>query len=238
MQNRPPRRSEWKPSSIHSRAVSTITSAPVEQEAEVAGDAHVVEERVGDVRVDVVLRGAGGVPRGRLLAVDRAPREPRRTMSDLARPGAGGLQHPAAEVEHLARPVRVRVDEERDDVDLGVPEVLALVAAAGHPFGGDAEALVAGGRLHQREEVEADGLLDLRRALDLDVAAPPELGDVTSVPASTARGRPPRPGRACGRRAREVARVRPRRPVVGGELGQPQRLPGLELGEHDHLRGS
>ena len=55
------------------------------EEVDVAGGVDVLLERVGDVGVDVVLRGAGGVVGRRLLAVDRAPREQRAALVELAR---------------------------------------------------------------------------------------------------------------------------------------------------------
>ncbi len=121
------------------------------------------------------------VPGGGLLARDRPPGVERAAVADLARAAARGLEHPAAEGEHLPRPLRARVREERDDVDLRVPEVVALVAAAGHALGRDAVALAARGGLHEREEVEADRLLDAGRSGDLDVRALPERRDVRRV---------------------------------------------------------
>src|SRR3954464_4954895 len=92
----------------------------------------------------------------------------------ISRARPRGVEHAAAELKHLLGPPRRRVGEERHDVDLGVPEVVALVAAAGHALRGHAQTLRARGRLHQREEVEAHRSLELRVALELDVAAPPE----------------------------------------------------------------
>ena len=113
---------------------------------------------------------------------------------------------------------------------------MALVAAAGHALRGDAVALAAGGRLHEREEVEADGLLDLRRALDLDVAAVPERGDVRAVrrlDRVVARGRGPVERVVDARE--QAARVRPRRPVVGDGLGHAERLARPQVREQEHL---
>src|SRR4051794_36090094 len=75
-------------------------------------------------------------------------------------PPSGGAEHPAAEAEQRPRPRRVRVDEERDDVDLGVPEVVAVIAAPGDALCRDTEALRTGGRLHERKEAEPHGLLE------------------------------------------------------------------------------
>ena len=86
MTKRPPWRSQKKPSPAHIRAVSTSSSTPCsEQQLRVAGHPDVLVQRVGDVGVDVVLRGAGGVVGGRLMAVDRAPREQGSGAADLLR---------------------------------------------------------------------------------------------------------------------------------------------------------
>ena len=195
------------------RGLDQHLGALVEQEPEVARDAVVLVHRVGDVGVDVVLRGAGRVPRRGLLAVDRAPRIERARVADLLGAAARRAEHPDAEVERLPGPLGVRVDEERQDVDLGVPEVVALVAVAGHALGRHAEALAARRGLQQLEEVEAHGLLEVGRALEPDVAAAPEVGD----PARRARARSARSprgghGRACGRRAAAARRRAPRDP--------------------------
>ena len=104
------------------RRLNEHGGALVEHEAEVAGHAVVLVHRVRDVGIDVVLRGAGRVPGGRLLAADRAPRVEGAAMAHLAGALARGLEHPAAELEHLLGPARVRVGEERDHIDLGVPK--------------------------------------------------------------------------------------------------------------------
>ena len=70
--------------------------------------------------------------------------------------------------------MRLRVGQARQDVDLRVPEVLALVAAAGQALRGDAVALDARRRLAQLEEVEAHGLLDVAGPFDRDVRVLPE----------------------------------------------------------------
>jgi hypothetical protein len=126
------------------------------------------------------------------------------------------------------------VGEERNDVDLCVPEVVALIAAAGDALGRHAEALGAGGRLHELEEVEADRLLDVRGAVDLDVRAAPErldLGGVILLDAVIA-GRGGTVERAVDARE-QVAVGRLRGPVVGDELRQPQRLAHPERGLDD-----
>ena len=164
------------------RRLDQHLAAAVEHQRVVAGDRAVLADRVRDVRVDVVLRGAGGVARRRLLAGDRAPGEQRAAVVELAGASAGGVEHADPKREHVARLLRARVREERRDVDLGVPEVVALVAVAGDALGRDAVAPGAGGRLQEREEVEADRALEPGLALDLDVGVAPEvLGGVALV---------------------------------------------------------
>ena len=216
------------------RRLDEHLGALVEQEPEVAGDAVVLVHRVGDVGVDVVLRGAGRVPRRGLLAVDRPPRVERARVADLLRAAARGAEHPDAEVERLPGPLGVRVDEERQDVDLGVPEVVALVAVAGDALGRHAEALAARRGLQELEEVEAHGLLEVGRAVEPDVAAAPEVRHAARVReldplvAGAARA----VERAVGAQ-QQVAGGRLGAPVVGDVLAQAQRLAGRELGVHD-----
>ena len=64
--------------------------------------------RVGDVGVDVVLRGAGRVVGRRLLAVDRAPREERALLGQLAGPLARRGQQRVPEAQRVAGGVRAR----------------------------------------------------------------------------------------------------------------------------------
>jgi len=157
-------------------------------------------------------------------------------MADVARPLARRVEHPAAEAQHLLGPLRSRVGEERGDVDLRVPEVVALVAMPGQPLGRHAEAFAARGRLHELEEVEAHGLLEVGRAVELDVAARPELLDAAAVVeldhvVAVARRTVER---AIDARD-EVPGGSLRDPVVGDVPRQPQRHARLELGLDDEL---
>ena len=133
MWNVPPSSSRQNPRSAHSRAVSTRMSiASAGEEVVVAGGADVLAQRVGDVGVDVVLRGAGRVVGRRLLAVDGAPREERAALGQLVGAAPRGVEQRVAEPQRVPRRPRDRVGEERHHVDLGVPEVVAAVAGAGH----------------------------------------------------------------------------------------------------------
>ena len=154
------------------------------QEVAVAGGVDVFAQRVHDVGVDVILRGAGGVVGRCLVAVDGAPGEAGAGMAELARPGPGLGQLVVAVLEDAPRHARVGVDEERQDVDLGIPEIVALIGLAGEAAGTDAVALGAARGLQQLEQVPADDLLLLRRpaAFHLDVGVLPERPDIGLLP--------------------------------------------------------
>ena len=89
--------------------------------------------------------------------------------------------------------VRRRVGQHRQHERLGVPERVAVVARPGQPLGGDRPLLAAGARLQRVEQPEADRLLQLGVAVDLDVGALPEVVEVGAllgeqpVPAACAR---------------------------------------------------
>ena len=98
------------------------------EELDIPRRPHVLREREAHVGVDVVLRGARRVVRRCLFAVDRPPGEERAGLVELARATPGRRQHEVPHPQRVARPERGRVGEERQDVDLGVPEVVAAVA--------------------------------------------------------------------------------------------------------------
>ena len=143
------------------------------EELLVPGGLDVGAQGEGDVGIDVVLRGAGGVVRRRLLAVDGAPRVQRAPGGELGGPSPGGRQHGAAEAQRVPGVAGRRVHEVGHHVDLGVPEVVPSVAGAGHPLGRDALSLGARCGLRELVQAPADGLLELGLVLDLDVGARP-----------------------------------------------------------------
>ena len=80
-------RSRQNPRSAHIRAVSTRMSTPSRRMKSSSPVALTyLHQRVRDVGVDVVLRGAGRVVGGRLLAVDRPPREQRAALGQVLPP--------------------------------------------------------------------------------------------------------------------------------------------------------
>ncbi len=214
MWNVPLPRPSQNPRSTHIRAVSTRMSMPsriMKSSSPVA--LTYFAQGVGDVGVDVVLRGAGGVVGRGLLAVDRAPREERARLRQLARATAGRVEHAGSGTAARSRAIRRRgVGEERQDVDLGVPEVVALVAGAGDALGRDAGLLGAGAGLRELEQVPADRLLDRRGGRRPRRRSGPEVGRASAAARRTARRRPRRaPGRGCGgsgRRARATGTPR------------------------------
>ena len=112
--------------------------ALLEQELLVAGSGHVLAQRVRDVGVDVVLGGPGGVVGGGLLAVDGPPGEQRTLLAHLPGPLPGLVQHAVAEAQEVQGDPRLVVDQEGKHVDLGVPEVVPVVAAGRDRLGRDA----------------------------------------------------------------------------------------------------
>ena len=137
---------------------------PSLEEVVVARNVDVLAQGVGDVGVDVVLRGAGRVVGGRLTAVDRPPGEERAFLVHFARPLPARLVKAvgAARRSRFWAMRGVVYDEERKQVDLRVPEVVALVAGAGQALRRDADTFGARRRLADVEQVEADRPLPLR----------------------------------------------------------------------------
>ena len=164
----------------------------------------VADDGVGDVGVDV-KRGRACRPVARaLLAADRAPRERGALQAERPRALAGQVERRVAPAQRVGGGARRGVGEHRQHEHLGVPERVPVVAGAGQALGGDRPLLAAGARLQRVEEAEADRLLELGVALELDVGALPEAVQVRALlgqqplPAGVdgARQRRRRPGRA------------------------------------------
>ena len=108
---------------------------------------------------------------------------------------------------------------------------MAVVARAGQALGRDRALLGAGARLQGVEEREADRLLQLGVALELDVGALPEVVEVRAlvreqpVPAGVARLGERGDDLVAQRRHRALAR-----PAVGEELDDAQPLARREVG--------
>ena len=141
----------------------------------VPGGVDVVDDRVRDVRVDVKRSGAGWPVPGALLAVDGPPWERRAPQSQVAGAFAGHGQYRMAPAQDVRGGRRLRVGQHRQDVRLGVPERVPVVAGAGQPLGRDGAHLGPGPRLQDLEQREPHRLLDLRVTGDLHVGAGPEV---------------------------------------------------------------
>ena len=195
----------------------------------VAGDQHVSADGVGDVRVDVE-RGRPGRPvAGALLAADRPPGERGAAQAQLLGPLVGQRQDRLAPAQGVRRGVGLEVAEHRQAERLGVPERVAVVARAGQALGPDRPALGPRTGLQHVEDRDADGLLQLGVALDLDVRVGPELVEERALLAA----QPLPPGVAGGRETGPDLVVHgrqrpPRRPAVGQVLDHAQHGAGLQ----------
>ena len=131
--------------------------------------------REGDRGGNVELRGAGRVVGAGLEPVDGAPGEEGAVHTELLGADLRLGQQVVAELQDLAGVVRVGVSQVGQQVHLLVPEVVAVIAGAGHALGRDAGNIGAGSGLGELEEVPADALLERRLARHNDVARCPVL---------------------------------------------------------------
>ena len=140
-------------------------SADLAEHASAALHVGVAHDRVCDIGVDVILGGALlEIGRG-LLAVDGPPREQRAPLAHLGRPLPGAAEHAVPEPQQVPGDPGLGVGQERQHVDLGVPEVVALVGLPGQPLGGNAGLLGPPGCLRDLEQVPPDRLLVPHRVL-------------------------------------------------------------------------
>ncbi len=203
----------------------------------VLGRGDVPHGRVRDAGVDVEGGRAGGPVAGALLAVDRPPREGGALETELARALARDIQRAPAPAQGGQARVRVQVREHRQHVDLAVPEGVAVVAAAGQALGGDRVAVAAGRGLEHVEEGEADRLLQLGVAVDLDVGAGPEVVERVALRL----GEPIEAGvSGLGQGRLDLVPHRRHRALrgvtVGEHLVDDQRLARLEVADHRQPR--
>jgi hypothetical protein len=108
--------------------------ADLAEQAQVTLDVVVAPDRVSDIGVDVILGGALlEIGRG-LLAVDGPPREQRSLLAHLGRPLPRAAEHAVPELQQVPGDPGLGVGQERQDVDLGIPEVVALIGLPGQSF--------------------------------------------------------------------------------------------------------
>ncbi len=194
--------------------------------------------------------GADAVRRRGLDAlVGRLPGKERPLVAHVARLLAGAVEVAVAVGEQRAGRLGVRVDEERHDEDLGVPEDVVEVRQARQAAGADRDGLLGGmGRRHHVVGREAQGKLGVGVAADrhggvgpalapgLDVAAqqlvePGALGPLQDARARSswpAGGWATRPRPRCGRSSparRSRAGRRSRRATARGSAPPASRPP-------------
>ena len=165
----------------HPRRLDQYFRALLVEEVRIACDVHVFHQGIRDVCVDVVLRCARGVVGGGFLPVDGPPREQGSPQVELTRAASSGVQHAIPEPQEVPCDVRVRVNQEGQDVDLGVPEIMALVSMSGQALGRQAHSIGASAGLMDVEDVEARHLLKFVAAPHLDVGPIPELVQVNPL---------------------------------------------------------
>mgnify|MGYP000895072032 CR=1 FL=1 len=124
---------------------------------------------IGDRSVPTQARPTATWPDGSVkwLLVD--------ALVDLPGSLPGLVEHVVPVSQETLGDVRRRIGEKRHDIDLGVPEVVAVVATAGQALGRDAVTFHSRRSLEQLKEVEADGLLQHRSTADHDIAPGPEV---------------------------------------------------------------
>ena len=158
----------------HPRRLDEDRSGIAEEEGLVPRRTSVVHDRVSDVSIDVILSRTCGVVGGGLLTSDRPPREESSPLGQFFGSSSGLWKSVDPEPQGVLSDSRMGVGQHRDDVDLGVPEVVAFIARSGHTLGRDTQLVSAGRGLSNLEEVPPHRLLDAgRRAFNLDVSRRP-----------------------------------------------------------------
>src|SRR5262249_30253757 len=139
--------------------------ARVALEVVVAGGVHVLNDRGGDVGVDVKRGGSGGPVTGALFAVNGAPGKGGARQAEAVRAWLRRGQRRVAQAQAVGRRLGHGVGEHRHDVALTVPERVTVVAGAGEAFGRNGSALgPRAGREDLKQRV-ANRLLQLGIAL-------------------------------------------------------------------------
>src|SRR5262245_4959335 len=151
-------------------------------------DLHVFSQGIGDIGVYVILRGAGRIIGRRFLAVDGPPGERGAAVAELPGARASLVQHIVAMLEKAACNLRPGVDQERDDVDFGIPEIMPLVGPSRKSTCADTVSLGTLRSLQELKQVPPDHLLrPWMLRLDCHVGAAPESTDVRSLLIQNAR---------------------------------------------------
>jgi hypothetical protein len=141
----------------------------------VTGGGSIARNGVGDVCADVERRGARRPVAGALVAADRAPRERGAGKPELPRPFTRQVERCVAPPQRVSCGCRHGVGEHRQHEALGVPECVAVVARSREALGCDRALFGPHAGLQRVEEREAQGLLKLVVADELDVRGLPEV---------------------------------------------------------------
>ena len=120
--------------------------------------------------------------RGHILARGRGlPREPRPGAALSAGRPERHRQPPYAVLKHRPGGTRMRRSQEREHVDIAVPEDVAAVTAAGQPARSDSRLAFIGDRCDQVKQREAYRELQLGVTVDADVGVLPPRCPRTAV---------------------------------------------------------
>jgi hypothetical protein len=183
MQNWPPFWTNKIRVTARPRCLHQHLNAFVEEEFVLFRRLDVLLQRVHDVCVDVILRGARRVICRRFFAVDRPPGIHGPSLIELARPFARFVQHPVPEPQQIFGDARRSVGQKRQYINFRVPEVMSFVGGSGQSLRGHAGVFRPCAGLQHMKEIESQGLLNGRRrgfrpigiGYDLDVAPVPEI---------------------------------------------------------------
>ena len=136
---------------------------------------------IGDVRTDVERRRPGGPVTRALVSANGAPREGGPRKAELSGAVAGKIERRVAPAKSIGGCSRRRVGEHREDEALRIPEGVPVVPGAGEALRADRALLGPRAGLQRVEEREANRLLQLGVALELDIGAPPEIVQIGAL---------------------------------------------------------
>ncbi len=197
----------------------------------IAGRPQVARHRGGDVRVDVKGGGSGRPVARAFLAADRPPGEGGTAQAERRSTLAGQLKRLLAPAQRVGGRARGSVGERRQHEALGVPEGVPVIPGAGQALGRDRSLLAAGAGLQGVKEREADRLLQLGVALELDIGAGPEVVQIGTLVGQQAVPAPVLGGRPGGGDLILQGGYRPlSRPSVAQQLDDPQGPSGGKIG--------
>ena len=142
----------------------------------VVGDSNIELERIGHIRIDVVLRRTQREVGRCFLTIDRAPRiQCTDGMPQYTGTVARFIQGAVAVVQQTACKLRLSIDKDRQNIHFGVPEVVTLIPFAGQAFGTHTRSAITARCLHDMIQVEAQPLLQRHIAVHANIGSLPEM---------------------------------------------------------------